>query len=426
MQSINRLVTRGAPRRQMSTVAAATLTSDVPDYVLKAAEPTVTKLGNGVTVASLYGGSGPSYTTTRITSVGSKHDKVGGESALLASAIGGTSDRDSVTLDGTPALSVDASSLDALKSAQLAKLAEMSPAEQMMDYLHETAYQGSGLGNFVGGTKETVPAVTGGDIAGLVGGVSGADVCVVGTGAGSHEKLCEEAEKAYGGLAAGSTEVGTVGGASQFIGSDVRIRYDSHNTATIAIGFKGASITDANALPLALMQCILGSYSASDGLGQNVASALAQEMAQHDLATYTSAFSLNYSDTGLFGVVLTAPDNKLDDTMWYLMPNLVRLAHGVSDEEMSRAKAALKRSVLQSYDGDAVSGVGIARQLQTVGRTISLAEMMARVEALTVDDVKAAGMEVINDEDHVLAAIGGIHELPDYNWIRRHSYMLRY
>ena len=56
MQSINRLVARGAPRRQMSTVAAATLTSDVPDYVLKAAEPTVTKLGNGVTVASLYGG----------------------------------------------------------------------------------------------------------------------------------------------------------------------------------------------------------------------------------------------------------------------------------------------------------------------------------------------------------------------------------
>ena len=117
---------------------------------------------------------------------------------------------------------MDSSALDALKSAQLAKLAETSPADNMLDYLHETAYQGSALGNFVGGTKDTVPAVTGGDIAGLVGGVSGADVCVVGTGAGSHEQLCEAAEKAYGGLKAGSSEVGTVGGASQFIGSDVR------------------------------------------------------------------------------------------------------------------------------------------------------------------------------------------------------------
>ncbi|CAM9869143.1 unnamed protein product, partial [Choristocarpus tenellus] len=35
-------------------------------------------------------------------------------------------------------------------------------------------------------------------------------------------------------------------------------------------------------------------------------------------------------------------------------------------------------------------------------------------------------MEFINDQDHALAAVGPIHELPDYNWIRRRSYWLRY
>jgi processing peptidase subunit beta len=34
--------------------------------------------------------------------------------------------------------------------------------------------------------------------------------------------------------------------------------------------------------------------------------------------------------------------------------------------------------------------------------------------------------QVINDEDHALAAIGPIFELPDYNWIRRRSYWHRY
>ena len=64
---------------------------------------------------------------------------------------------------------------------------------------------------------------------------------------------------------------------------------------------------------------------------------------------------------------------------------------------------------------------------RSFGRVMSLNEMMARVDALTMmDDVKSAANEVINDQDHALAAIGGIHELPDYNWIRRHSYMLRY
>jgi processing peptidase subunit beta len=108
------------------------------------------------------------------------------------------------------------------------------------------------------------------------------------------------------------------------------------------------------------------------------------------------------------------------------MPNFVRLAHGVSDEEFTRAKVTLKTQILASFDGDVAAGEQMAQQIGTVGRVVSLTEMMAKVDALTMDDVKAAAGDVINDQDHALAAIGGIHELPDYNWIRRHSYMLRY
>ncbi|EED90344.1 predicted protein [Thalassiosira pseudonana CCMP1335] len=108
------------------------------------------------------------------------------------------------------------------------------------------------------------------------------------------------------------------------------------------------------------------------------------------------------------------------------MPNFVRLAHGVSNEEFARAKLALKTQILSGSDGDIALGEQMAEQIQTIGRVMPLAEMLARVDALTMDDVKAAANDVINDQDHALAAIGGIHELPDYNWIRRHSYMLRY
>lgn len=214
--------------------------------------------------------------------------------------------------------------------------------------------------------------------------------------------------------------------ASNFLGSDVRIRYDSHSTATVAIGFEGASCTDPKTLPLALMTTILGSFTVNSGLGKNVAPAMCQEVADHELASSISAFNLNYSDAGLFGIVATAPDNKLDDLLWYVMPNMVRLAHGISDEEFARSKVALKTQILSAYDGDIVVGEEMAKQIQTIGRVMPLVEMMERVDALTIDDIKAAANEVINDQDHALAAIGGIHELPDYNWIRRKSYMLRY
>lgn len=198
------------------------------------------------------------------------------------------------------------------------------------------------------------------------------------------------------------------------------------NVATVAIAFAGASHMDPKAYPLALMKAILGSYASADGLGKNVASSMCQEVADHELASSISAFNLSYTDAGLFGIVATAPDNKLDDLLWYVMPSMVRLAHGISDEELARAKLVLKSSILSSYDGDVVLGETMAAQFSTVGRIISLAESLARVDALDMADVKSAASEVINDQDHALAAIGGIHELPDYNWIRRHSYMLRY
>ena len=57
---------------------------------------------------------------------------------------------------------------------------------------------------------------------------------------------------------------------------------------------------------------------------------------------------------------------------------------------------------------------------------MSNAELFARIDALSTADVKATANKFINDEDHALAAIGPIFELPDYNWIRRRSYWLRY
>jgi processing peptidase subunit beta len=78
------------------------------------------------------------------------------------------------------------------------------------------------------------------------------------------------------------------------------------------------------------------------------------------------------------------------------------------------------------YDGHVAVGETMATQMATIGRAMSLAEALGRVDALDHADVKSVASEVINDQDHALAAIGGIHELPDYNWIRRHSFMLRY
>ena len=108
------------------------------------------------------------------------------------------------------------------------------------------------------------------------------------------------------------------------------------------------------------------------------------------------------------------------------MPSVVNLAHGSTYEEMARGKLALRYRILTSLDGYANLGRAVAEQMQTVGRYVSMAETLARIDGLTSADVGAAADASVNDQDHALAAVGGIHELPDYTWIRRKSYFLRY
>jgi processing peptidase subunit beta len=142
----------------------------------------------------------------------------------------------------------------------------------------------------------------------------------------------------------------------------------------------------------------------------------------HSFAT----FNRFYSDTGLFGVHFVANDNTLEQAVWLILQNLVRLCHNLTEEEVSRAKAQLLTTMLGKQDCVSHSAHAVARQAAHFGRRVSREETIARIQALTVKDVADWANLVINDEDHVLAAKGPIHELPDYNFIRRRTYWQRY
>lgn len=300
--------------------------------------------------------------------------------------------------------------------------------ELVLDHLHATAFQGTGLGRTILGPEENIRALKRDDLVNYIKThYTAPRMVIAGAGAVDHNQLCDLSNKYFGNVP--TTPVSAVDVAMEpamFTGSDYLVKFNSDDTAHIAIAYQAASWTSEYAFPLMLMQIILGSYDRTMGLGKNHASRLCQEVAENELANALSAFNTCYKDTGLFGVYAVVPDNKVDDLSWTLMNNLVRLCYSISDEECERAKLNLKATMLMGLDGHSNIAEDIGRQLLTYGRRMTPAEIFSRIDAITADDIKATAYKFINDQDHALAAVGGIHELPDYTWFRRHSYWLRY
>lgn len=325
---------------------------------------------------------------------------------------------------------LDEGAIERERDVILREMSEVNKQQEelVLDHLHATAFQGTGLGRTILGPEENIRSLTKSDLSAYINThYTAPRMVIAGAGAIDHTELCDLSSKYFGNLPTapkGGLEIAM--DPAHFTGSDIRVRFDSEDTAHFALAFQGASWTSEYAFPLMLMQTMLGSYDRASGLGKNVASKMCQEIADHELAHSVSTFNTCYKDTGLFGIYAVAPDNKLDDLMWYVMNNLIRLVHTPSEEEVERAKVNLKATMLMGLDGHSSVAEDIGRQLLTYGRRMTPAEIFSRIDAITASDIRATATKFINDQDHALAAVGGIHELPDYDWIRRHSFWLSF
>jgi len=306
--------------------------------------------------------------------------------------------------------------------------------ELVLDHLHATAFQGTSLGRTILGSEHNIRSLTRDQLVDYIQTQYTAPRMVVaGAGAVDHSELCSLADKHFGGLESGGGASSNGGGVldvamepAVFTGSDYRVKFNSEDVGYLAVAFPTDSWTSEYAFPLMLMQLLLGSYDRASGMGANYASNLCQDVAENELCYSLNTFNTHYKDTGLFGVYAVCPDNKVDDASWYIMNNLIRLVHSVGDEEVERAKVSLKAAMLSNLDGHNNVAEEIGRSLLNYGRRMTPAETFSRIDALTTDDIKATAYKFFNDKDHALASVGGIHELPDYTWFRRHTYWLRY
>ncbi|CAB3240237.1 unnamed protein product [Arctia plantaginis] len=301
---------------------------------------------------------------------------------------------------------------------------ESNLQEVVFDHLHATAFQGTPLGQTILGPTKNIKKISKADLQNYIKThYQPARIVLAGAGGVEHEKLVELANKNFSGLKNTVTDVELPH--CRYTGSEIRVRDDSMPLAHVAIAVEGAGWTDADNIPLMVANTLIGAWDRSQGGGMNNASFLARAASAGNLCHSFQSFNTCYKDTGLWGIYFVAEPLQLDDMVHNIQSEWMKLCTSVTDSEVLRAKNLLKTNMLLQLDGTTPVCEDIGRQMLCYNRRIPVHELDARIEAVTVQNVRDVCYKYLYDRCPVVAAVGPTEGLTDYSRIRAGMYWLR-
>ncbi len=151
-------------------------------------------------------------------------------------------------------------------------------------------------------------------------------------------------------------------------------------------------------------------------LGGGMSSRLFQEIRERrGLAYSVYAFGAAYAETGLFGVYAGCAPGKVEQVLALCREQLALAAKdGIDDEELERAKGQLRGSIVLALEdsGSRMSRIGKADLLH--GEVVGLDEAVARVDAVTRDDVHELASLLLT-ADPALAVVGPFDDVDRFS-----------
>ena len=167
----------------------------------------------------------------------------------------------------------------------------------------------------------------------------------------------------------------------------------------VCLGAPGVSRTDPRRFAVSLLDTLLGG-SASSRLFQEI-----REKRGMAYAVYT--FTSQYTDAGQVGLYVGTREDNLASCLEIAAAELADVAAGnVRPGELERAKEHLKGRLLLSLESTANRMSRLGKALSTGSELLAPEEVIARLEAVTAEDVAALAAELLAPGRLSAAGIG--------------------
>lgn len=286
--------------------------------------------------------------------------------------------------------------LEREKGVVLAELGEArdTPDDIVFDHLQSAAFPGQAMGLPVLGDETSIAAMTAEDLGGwLATQYRPSGLVLAAAGKVDEDALLRLAEARFGDLAPGAPPAASP---ARFVGGTARDdrRFDQVH---IALAHPGVAHDHPDHHALALF---------SQAAGGGMSSRLFQEVREaRGLAYSIYSWFQSHADTGVFGLYLAAAKRDAARALALARATLAGAAQGVTQAELDRARAQSRAGLLMGLESVQGRCDHLARQLQVHGRIVPVAETLRELDAVTLDQMRAAAAAALAGGE-ALATVG--------------------
>jgi predicted Zn-dependent peptidase len=269
---------------------------------------------------------------------------------------------------------------------------EDAPDDLVFDRLQETAFPMQPIGRSILGTPDTFnPARL---RAYLSRNYRAPNMVVAAAGAIEHDAIVADVDKR---LASFKSPAAPEPEPAHFRGG-TRVETRDLEQVHIAMALQGLPVRDERLYSLQVFTSVLGG---------GMSSRLFQEVREiRGLCYAIQAFHMPFADTGLFGLYAGTDESDAPELMRVVIDQIGNATETLNDTEVRRAKAQMKAGLLMALESSEARVGQLARQMLAYGRPIPVEEIVAKVDAVTVESARAAGRALIGGARPAIAALG--------------------
>ncbi len=271
-----------------------------------------------------------------------------------------------------------------------------TPDDSIFDRFQETAYPGQAIGRPVLGTSEIVAGIGRDTLKAYMDRHYGAESMVLAAaGRIDHEaflSLVSEAFDSLPGEGAGTPEPASYRGGDYREGRELE-------QVHLLLGFESIGYLDEEYYTASVLSTLFGG---------GMSSRLFQEVRERRGLVYSIySFLSAYQDGGLFGIYAGTGEDEIEELIPVVCDELSKLSLGVLDQEVARARAQIKASILMGLENTGTRCEQLAQQILVYGRPLPVEEIVGRIEAVEAGGVRRIA-ERLASSRLTLASLGPV------------------